>query len=235
MRCPQCGFENPPNSKFCGQCGVRLTDQTPASKNMAKGSTANTGEKPIASSEKSIAAYSIQSRVGKEQATELAKFLFEHIEGQINRTDTKAQLIMAVDALLAATITSSGKGMTASLLDANSPVMNRLAAVPTLLMFVALLLSVYYALLVIRPKLRFSQKRQTLFYFGHIVQWDEDEFIGKFLSLPSDEIIASILAQVYAKAQVAQHKFAGIHWSLNFLIAALILWAIAQLLLGFAK
>jgi hypothetical protein len=21
MRCPQCGFENPPNFKFCGQCG----------------------------------------------------------------------------------------------------------------------------------------------------------------------------------------------------------------------
>ncbi len=30
MRCPQCGFENPPNFKFCGQCGAALTGQTSA-------------------------------------------------------------------------------------------------------------------------------------------------------------------------------------------------------------
>ncbi len=28
MRCPQCDFENPPNFKFCGQCGAALAGQT---------------------------------------------------------------------------------------------------------------------------------------------------------------------------------------------------------------
>jgi Double zinc ribbon len=25
MRCPSCGFENPPEMKFCGQCGTTLS------------------------------------------------------------------------------------------------------------------------------------------------------------------------------------------------------------------
>jgi hypothetical protein len=197
--------------------------------------TINSREIPMKPFEKSIDTNSIQPPVGKEQTTELAKLLFEHIEGQINRSDTKAQLIMAADAILAAIIISSEKGMTASLLDANSPIMNRLAAVLFISMFFALLLSIYYALLVTKPKLRLPKQRQTLFYFGHIAQCDEDEFIGKFLSLPSDEIIVSILTQVYAKAQVATDKFTEIRRSLNFLITSLILWAIAQLFLSLTK
>jgi class 3 adenylate cyclase len=32
MRCSQCGFENPPNFKFCGQCGAALAGSAPAAK-----------------------------------------------------------------------------------------------------------------------------------------------------------------------------------------------------------
>ena len=30
MRCPSCGFENPDQFKFCGQCGAQLTGNCPA-------------------------------------------------------------------------------------------------------------------------------------------------------------------------------------------------------------
>src|SRR5206468_7070301 len=34
LRCPQCGFENPPGSAFCGQCATPLTAQPPTHKTL---------------------------------------------------------------------------------------------------------------------------------------------------------------------------------------------------------
>lgn len=30
MKCPKCGFDNPPEAKFCGKCGEPLAAPTPA-------------------------------------------------------------------------------------------------------------------------------------------------------------------------------------------------------------
>jgi hypothetical protein len=52
----------------------------------------------------------------EEEVTKAAILLFEHIEEQINRADTKAQLTLAADALLAGTLAFLGKGTASSLL-----------------------------------------------------------------------------------------------------------------------
>lgn len=168
----------------------------------------------------------------EEEVTKAAFLLFEHIEGQINLADTKAQLTLAADALLAGTFAVLGKGAVSNLLSNTSPILDRLADLSTVLMFLALVCSFYYALRVINPHLQGS-KRFTLMYFGQIAQMDEDDFIDTFRNQSLSDLKASTLAQVHTKAKIAQVKFARASRSVNFLILSLIFWAISQLLLAF--
>ena len=105
----------------------------------------------------------------EEEVTKATLLLFEHIEEQIGRADTKAQLTLAADALLAGTLAALGKGAARSLLSNTLPVLDRFADLFTIFMFLALVCSFYWALRVINPHLRGS-KRFTLMYFGRIAQ-----------------------------------------------------------------
>lgn len=169
----------------------------------------------------------------EEEVTKAAFLLFEHIEAQINRADTKAQLTLAADALLASTLASLGKGAASSLLSNASPILDRLADLFTVLMFLALACSFYYAIRVINPHLRGS-KRFTLMYFGQIAPMEEDAFIDAFRNQSLNDLKVSTLAQVHTKAKIAQIKFARASWSVNFLLIALVFWAVIQLLLAFS-
>jgi hypothetical protein len=168
-----------------------------------------------------------------EEVTKATILLFEHIEDQIGRADTKAQLILAADALLAGTLAALGKGAARSLLSNTYPVLNRLEDLFTILMFLALAGSFYYALRVINPHLRGS-KRRTLMYFGQIARMSEDDFINVFGHQSLNDLQVSTLSQVHTKARIAQFKFAKVRWSVNFLIASLVFWALIQLLLAFS-
>jgi hypothetical protein len=74
----------------------------------------------------------------EEEVAKASSLLFEHIEGQINLADTKAQLTLAADALLAVTFAPLSKGAAIRLLNNSAPVLDRFAALFTILMFLAL-------------------------------------------------------------------------------------------------
>jgi hypothetical protein len=123
---------------------------------------------------------------------DLAVQLFEHMQSLINFADTKAQLTLAADALLAATITTMSQQVMVNLLNGNALPLARIAGLLGVLMFVALLLSIYFALVVARPVLHVSGARNnSLLYFGHIVQYSEKEFIEAFMSLTDEEAQAT--------------------------------------------
>jgi pycsar effector protein len=164
---------------------------------------------------------------------DLAKLLFDHMQGQINFADTKAQLTLAADALLAATIAPLGKGIALSLLDAGAPPLARILALVTAAMIVVLMLSVYFALSSARPVMRLKSATPSLFFFGDITQQSESAFIQNFTTKLSGDLQREMLAQVYAKATIARIKFAAIRISLNFLVAALALWVVVQILIAF--
>lgn len=174
-----------------------------------------------------------QSNVQEEEVTKATTLLFEHIEQQIGRADTKAQLTMAADALLTGALATLGKGVARNLLSTTAPVLDRLTDLLTILMFLALACSFLWALRVVNPHLRGS-KRFTLMYFGKIAQMDEDEFIDTFRNQSLHDLSISALAQVHAKARIAQIKFTRARWSVNFLIVSLACWAVLQLLFAFS-
>jgi disulfide bond formation protein DsbB len=162
-----------------------------------------------------------------------ATLLFEHIEGQINRADTKAQLVLTADALLITAFTLSGSGITAAIAGNTAAARDIVSGVAELLVFVALITSIYFAIAASRPILHPPSQRCNLFFFGHIAQLDEQTFIDTFTGQSEAEMRTSILAQVYAKSLIADHKFASVGRSTNFLIAALVLWAVMRIALVF--
>lgn len=170
----------------------------------------------------------------EEEISRASSSLFDHIEGQINLADTKAQLMLAADALLALAFAPLIKGTAIRLLTNSTPVLDRLVALFTIAMFLALVCSFYCALLVVRPYLRSSQ-HTSFMYFGQIAQASEKDFIETFLTQSLDQLKESVLTEVHAKARIARRKFIRIRHSVNFLIVALVLWTVVQLLQAFGR
>ena len=161
---------------------------------------------------------------------QLATLVSTSFDEQINLADTKAQLIIAADTLLAAsTAFFLKKDVYLTFFEQGTSLLNRFAAIVSFLLFISLVISLFFALLTARPILILPEQRRSLFYFGHIAGLSEKRFTSEFLSQTSTEIKESMLAQAYAKAVIATRKFGRVRRSMDFLILALFLWAVFQL------
>lgn len=166
------------------------------------------------------------------ETQDLAEMLFEHIEAQVNRADTKAGLILAADTLFATTLATMSKGVALALFAPASSPIERLNALVTILMFVAVFISAIYALVIARPVLRLPKRERKLFFFGRIVEFNAPEFIRAFTSQSPAQAREGLLNEVYTLAQIADRKFRRLQRSFDFLIAALALWALIQVILA---
>lgn len=175
-----------------------------------------------------------QPKQNKKEISRASSLLFEHIEGQINLADTKAQLILAADALLALAFAPLIKGAAIRLFANATPILDRFVALFAIGMFITLVCSFFFALLVVRPSLR-NREPTSLMYFGQIAQASEKDFIETFQTQSLDKLKEAVLTEVHAKARIAKRKFKRIRYSVNFLIAALILWTVVQLLQAFGR
>jgi len=164
--------------------------------------------------------------------SDLTMQLFEHMQGQINFADTKAQLTLAANALLATAISPLSQEVIGGLLDSSAAPLPRITGFLGIGVFISLLLSVYFSLVVARPVLRVSGASGSLFYFGNIIQHSEADFIQSFSNLRNDEIKAALLVQIYARSKIVWRKFTAIRHSLNFLVLSLVLWIAIQILLA---
>jgi hypothetical protein len=159
--------------------------------------------------------------------------LYNHLEGQIARADTEAQLTLAVDAILVAGVTTyftMGTGQ--SLLNPSTNLEGRLRAGLAIGTVVFLCLSLLFSLLVTRPRLK-APAFPGLAYFGQIAQVSEDQFAKAFKAQTSESLERSILSEVHAKAKIAKRKFAGVSWSVTFLMLALACWASVEAFIAF--
>jgi hypothetical protein len=187
-----------------------------------------------------------------DKVIELARILFEHIEGQIKAADSKAWLELGANTLLANLLNTLIENLTKSLYvkDAGSAllVLSRLGAQATwnqnltallaLLMFVSILISLGYAFWTVKPVLGGhgaatgnSKPVKNMFYFSDIHALAPAEFIRTFQNQSRTEIAEALLTQVYIKAAIADRKFALLNRSTVAMIAALGCWAVAQLTL----
>jgi hypothetical protein len=164
-----------------------------------------------------------------DKTADVALSLFEHIEDQINRTDTKAQIILAADAILLGWFGTQNSTAMQTLLVSQASADGRAASWLIALVFVGLFLSLACGLVVIWPRAGTSEG-SSLVYFGAIAGRSEPEFVAAFLRQSRVEVTKSVLAGVHAKARIADQKFRWVSLSVTFLLATLVLWTALQVI-----
>lgn len=174
----------------------------------------------------------IEESTRPDEITDLAAFLYDLIENQITRADTKAGLILAADTVFATVLIVLSKGAVVNLLDNSAAFANRLTGLIAILTFAALLCSSLFVLLVARPILHGQEAGGTLFFFGRISRMSHQDFIDQFSSQSSAELRHSLLTEVHTTARLANEKFIRIRYSLDFLIVAVLLWAMMQVMVA---
>ena len=96
---------------------------------------------------------------------ETAAYLFNVVEAQITRADTKAGLVIAADSVFATALLLISRGALLALFMPNAAWFERLNALTILIIFGLLLASTLSALIATRPALRAPQADGTLFFF----------------------------------------------------------------------
>ncbi len=168
-----------------------------------------------------------------EQAEyETAAFLFNVVEAQITRADTKAGLVVAADSVFATALLLVSRGALRALFDSAALDAERLSAVVFLVVFVLLLCSTLFSLFAARPALNVRDEESTLFFFGRIARLKRHQFVESFSTQETTELRHAILTEVHNTSRIAARKFRLIRYSIDFLIAAVSLWAIIQILFG---
>lgn len=172
---------------------------------------------------------------GNRSDVELGLTLLAHIEGQLNRANSKAQFTLTANTLLLASATLLNDGIAATILDGSAPVLSRAAGISAILMFITLLISTVYSLLAVMPKLTLPAKDRNVFFFGAIMRTDEKAFIDRIKKTEAKEFDDMVLSETYALAGIAQQKFLRIKYSHQLLLVAVGFWSIMQLLIMIQK
>ena len=164
-----------------------------------------------------------------DEIRDLAAGLFNLIENQITRADTKAGLILAADTVFATTVSLLSKGAVLNALDSAAMFNVRVTAALTLLTFLALACSTTFALLVARPMLPTHSPDGSLFFFGNISAMKHADFVARFSGQSPADIRRALLAEVHLTSRLARKKFIRIRHSLDFLIVAIVFWSVIQI------
>lgn len=168
--------------------------------------------------------------VSEGELRTLAAFLFNLIEAQITRADTKAGLVIAADAvLITVSLLTTRRGAILIIFDPTTSLVDTVMSLLTMLMFGALFLSMLNGLLAARPSLRVKGGGETLFFFGRIAQFTHRDYLDTFSKQTIAQHHESLLTEVYNTARIASVKFARVRWSIDFLLIALLLWALVVL------
>ena len=172
--------------------------------------------------------------VPAQELRSLAAFLFNLIEAQITRADTKAGLVIAADSVLVTgALFQAHHRAIALVFDGSAAASGRLVGALMVLMFGALLLSIMHGLIAARPSLSVKgDDGGSLFFFSHIAGLSDAEFRETFSRLSVDQLQSSLLSEVYNTARIANDKFARIRHSIDWLIVSVVLWSLIEIVLG---
>ena len=163
---------------------------------------------------------------------ELGAFLYNLIESQITRADTKAGLVIAADTVFLTALILLSHGMLPRVLDASESLLARAFAVVMCLVFVMLVCSALVALVAARPTLKVRKDGATPIFFLQISQMEQREYVDALSKETPTELRRALLAEVHNASRIAHRKFVCVRYSVDFLIASVLLWVVLQVLRG---
>lgn len=158
--------------------------------------------------------------VTKEEINEsidLELSIMENLEGLIGQADQKAQFTLTVGAVLLASTTLLNTGQS----------IDTYMTISTLLMILALAISVFFSLLAVIPRLPSGNLPKNIFFFGSIIQSSEETFIAEYDEYLKD-VKPMILSEIYALSAIQKKKLNNVRWSYIFLGIAIIIWIIGH-------
>lgn len=161
-----------------------------------------------------------------EQPLEFTRLLYmlsQDMDNLTRHADTKAQIILAVNAIL--TATAAGPAVAA----AGAPLQS-VAAAFGLCALMLMISSVYFSLRTVLPRRvpPHDTQPRNLFFYDDIAGLDEREYLARFQGQTLPELRIAILGQVHAKALVARAKFTSVRHAVELLFAAVTLWLLGR-------
>ena len=170
--------------------------------------------------------------------TRLIYMLYQDVEHQINRADTKAQITLSTSAILLTVIARMGTGMHVRSLAEMRPL--ELAVIALYLLFlvcmcVAFGRSIAAAFPRAVRKTSDSKQNPNLYFSGQIAAIPGDQYADLFCNQTNDGVKRSILGQIHSKSLVLEAKLFNVRVGMVSLIAGIGLWIAARLVLFIAE
>jgi hypothetical protein len=163
--------------------------------------------------------------------------LYMDMDGLIRQADTKAQIFLGVNAILAATIANVPTGLgTATFtppVGVGASALSQIGFIMLLGVVLMLVLSVFFALATIIPR-RVEPTHQSLYFYGTAARMDANAYIQAFKESELEDLKSTILGQIHSRAQIVAAKFTTVNLSGRFLLFGVLLWGASRLALAFA-
>lgn len=160
----------------------------------------------------------------------LGLVLMQHIEGQLERADTKAQFTMTINALLLATSSIWNIRINQIVDIKTAPFVDVLILFLSVLILLVLVVATVLAMVAVMPTLTLPEKAQNIFYFGTIIKTTERTFLQYVKNYSRQGITAMLYSEIYALAAIAEKKYLLIKRSYFLLLGAVVLWGLLQFL-----
>lgn len=157
--------------------------------------------------------------------------LMQHIEGQLERADNKAQFTLTIEALLLASSTIWGSTVNQSPTIGSMKFLDNFILILSVLILIVLVASTIIAMLAVMPKLASPNKVNNIFYFGSITQAEESSFTHLIKNYTQEEITEMLFSEIFALSEIAKRKYELIQRSYHLLFFAIGLWAFTQILI----
>jgi hypothetical protein len=158
---------------------------------------------------------------------------YSDLYAQISLADSKAQLIMGANAVLLAALVVDIASV-GQLLQGDS-FLGKIGGLLIMATAFMLATSIYFGIVATLPKMGQSKHDNNLFFFGHITQMKQQDYLREFLQLSPMQIKVSYITEIHARAHIAEKKFEQVRWGLIILTSGFCLWVCAHILLAFIQ
>jgi hypothetical protein len=163
--------------------------------------------------------------------------LYNNLDVQVQIADNKAHLVMAANTILLTGLALNREGLQTAFQDFGDP-LSLLALGATLLMLLMIFGSLYFALMVARPRLigisKATDTPRNLFFFGDVQSLGRDDFVEQFMHQDMTTIKRQVLQQIHNRSRVVMRKYEDSRRSINYLVGAIVFWVLAQMLMAAA-
>lgn len=166
--------------------------------------------------------------------------LYQDVEGQIHRSDFKAQITLSASTLLGAMAVNVGLGFAPTAAGKMSG-FEWVAVLFYVLCGLCIAGALGFSVAAAYPRSVGKGKKPadelSLYFSADLICLGPDDFVTRFVSQSNEQLKESVLKQIQIKCRVLEAKLAFVRRGLRSLVASMLWWALAHgaLLLAYGK